>query len=135
MQIGAIPGKMESVWHEEVKAVVDTWSTYQVSLDEFKQAVTDKELLYAKAHGGKAWIVDSSQAKGVFPSDVQAFIASDVFKSFARDGIKYFITISSEVSAITNLNIKQFSAHAGPSGIQLLNLKSVADAKTWLKGK
>lgn len=132
-EISNIPGKMRTTWREDVKAVVDTWETYLVTLEEFKQAVLVKGVDYAKTNGGVAWIVDSSAAKGVFTPQIQEFIGSDVFPMFAKIGVKYFITISSKVSNLTNLTVNQYAAKTGPCGLQLIELNSVTDAITWLK--
>ena len=132
MQITQIPGKMVETWNDEVKAVVDTWTSYGVKLDEFKEAVLGKGLAHSKLHQGRAWIVDSSKAVGSFSSEIQDFIGTEVFKSFAKGGVKYFITITS-ASAVTKLTIRSYSAKVGPSGIQLVEVASVEDAVDWLK--
>lgn len=131
--IQQIEGKMVSTWNDEVKAVIDTWTNYFVSLDEFKEAVLMKGLNHAKANGGIAWIVDSSQAKGVFTPEIQKFIETDVFKTFAANGIEYFLTVTSKVSAITKMSVKSYSAKAGPSGLKLLEVNHVDEALEWLR--
>jgi hypothetical protein len=133
MKIYTIPGKMEGIWREDVKAMVDTWTDYFITLDEFKEAVLIKGVSHAAANGGVAWIVDSSQAKGVFKQEIQAFIGSDIFPAFANAGIKYFITITSQASAMTQMTVSSYSAKAGPNGLQLLEVNSVEDAVAWLK--
>jgi hypothetical protein len=133
MQIQVIPGKMESSWHDDVKAVVDTWTTYNVTLDEFKEAVLVKGVRHAKANGGRAWIVDSSSAEGAFSSQIQQFIGSEVFPAFVSNGIKYFITINSRVSLQAKDTVATYSAKAGPNGLKLLEVGSVSDAMAWLK--
>jgi hypothetical protein len=133
MKLHSIPGKLEVTWLEDVKAIVDTWSNYSVSLEEFKDSVLNKGLKHAKAHGGVAYIVDSGTAKGVFSQEIQSFIDSDVFPAFAKGGIKYFITITSQVSSVTKMTIKSYSAKAGPHGLKLVELNSVNDAVEWLK--
>ncbi|MBU0468202.1 MAG: hypothetical protein KKD07_02715 [Candidatus Omnitrophica bacterium] len=70
MQIFEIPGKIRVDWNEEVKAVIDTWSSYFVILEEFIEAVLVKVVEFAKARGVKSWIVDSSQANGVFEQEL-----------------------------------------------------------------
>ncbi len=132
MSVHSIPGKLEVNWCDEVKAIVDTWSNYVVTLEQFRDAVLGKSMDHAKAHGAQAWIVDSSQAKGAFPQEIQAFIGSDVFPAFAENGIKYFITITSE-SAITKMSISSYSAKAGPHGLQLVEVACMDDAVEWLK--
>jgi len=133
MKINEIPGKMISTWEADVKAVLDTWSDYYISLDEFKDAVLNKGLNFAKTNGCTAWIVDSSTASGVFPSEIQNFIGTDVFPTFFKNGVKFFITIKPEVIGLTTLNVSAYSAKAGPAGIKLVDVSSVEDAKMWLR--
>ncbi len=132
MSLYSIPGKLEGEWNADAKAVVDTWTNYVVSLDDFKKAVLETGVPYAKANGGQAWIVDSSTARGAFPQDIQAFIGSDVFPAFTANGIKYFITITPE-SAVTKMSVSSYASKAGPGGLQLVEVASVDDAVAWLK--
>lgn len=132
MHVYSIPGQLEVSWQEDVRAIIDTWSSYDITLDDFREAVLVKGLDHAKAHGGQAWIVDSSQARGVFSQEIQDFIGSDIFPAFAANGIKYFITINSEVSALTRMTVNRYKAQVGPNGLQLLEVQSVGDAVMWL---
>lgn len=133
MKVYNVPGKLDVKWESSVKAIIDTWSSYTISLEDFKEAVLVKGLNYAKSHGGVAWIVDSSQATGSFSQEIQSFIGSDVFPAFAKIGIKYFITINSQVSAITKMTVRSYSSKTGPNGLQLVELNNVNDAIAWLK--
>lgn len=132
-KIQEVTGKMYSTWNPEVKAVIDTWTTYNVSLEEFKEAVLIKGVNFSKAHKGVAWVVDSSKAVGVFSQEIQQFIGTDIFPAFAKSGIKYFITIKPETKGLTSLTVANYSAKAGPAGLKLIDLKSVNDAIMWLK--
>ncbi len=133
MQVYQIPGKLTVTWNDEVKAIIDTWDSYFVTLDQFREAIFDKGVTFAKGRGVQAWIVDSSQAKGAFSQEIQDFIGSDVFPKFAEIGVKYFITINSEVSAVTKMSISSYSAKTGPNGLKLVELHSASDAIKWLK--
>ena len=133
MKIQEIQGKMISTWEADVNAILDTWTNYHVTLNEFNKAVLIRALDFSTTHGGIAWIVDSSKAKGEFSDEIQQFIASDVFQIFSYHGIRFFITIKPNVYGPTSMAVRSYSAHAGPAGIQLIDLKSVADAKMWLK--
>ena len=133
MKIHSIPGNLEVTWLDDVKSIVDTWSNYNVTLEDFKDAVMSKGLKYSKANGGIAYIVDSSTAKGVFSQEIQTFINSDVFPAFAKSGIKYFITITSQVSSVTKMTVKSYAAKTGPNGLKLVELNSVDEAVEWLK--
>jgi hypothetical protein len=133
MNVHSIPGKLECQWRDDVKAMVDTWTTYSISKEEFREAVLVKGVNHARAHKGIAWIVDSSQAVGTFSQEIQDFIGSDVFPSFAKIGVKYFITITSKVSNLTKMTVSSYSAKTGPNGLKLVDVNNVEDAVAWLK--
>jgi hypothetical protein len=134
MEINKIENKVTVSWRDDVKAVVDKWEDYSVSIDDFRQGVFIAGLDYAKANGGVAWIVDSSDAKGVFNQEIQKFIDSDVFPAYAKNGIKYFITIL-PTNAITKLTVKNFSRKVGPSGMELIEVASLDAAIDFLKNQ
>jgi hypothetical protein len=132
LKIYEILGKLSVNWNDEVKAIIDTWTTYFITLDEFREAVLVNGVSPGKKNGVKAWIVDSSQAKGFFSQEIHNFIGTDVFPTFAHIGVKYFITIVSKESALTNLTISNYSAKAGPCGLHLVEVPSVETAIEWL---
>jgi hypothetical protein len=133
MIIQSINGKMMSAWDEKVKAVVDTWISYRVSLEEFKEAIAYKALRHARINKGRAFIVDSKNATGAFTLDIHDYIKNGLFQSFIRSGIKYFITILSDKSPTTSLTVHNYSSLAGPSGLKVMTANSVADAILWLE--
>jgi len=133
MKIHNIPGKLEVTWREDVKAIVDTWTSYFVTMEDFKEAVLIKGLNHAKENGGIAWIVDSSIAKGAFSQEIQDFIGTDLFPAFQKNGIKYFITINSNVSAITKMTVNEYSFKTALSGLKLIEINSIDEAITCLK--
>lgn len=132
MKIYEIPGKLVCEWHEDIKAMFDVWADYNVTVDEFRKAILTDGLNYAKTHGGKAWIMDASSARNAFSADVMKLINEEVLPSFAKAGIKYFVTVKS-MSAVTNMSIKGYSAIMGPLGIQLLDVPDQDTAIAWLK--
>lgn len=132
MLIHQIPGVLTVEWNNEVKAMFDTWSNYMIKVEQFREAILEKGVAYARAHGGRAWVVDSSKAKGAMPQEVQALIEKEVFKTFAAIGVKYFITIKSS-SAITNMAISRYTAHVGPNGLQMVEVPDASQAVAWLK--
>ena len=132
MLVHEVPGKLKVEWNAKVRAIIDTWTSYAITLDEFREAVLVKGLSHAKKYGGRAWIVDSSQATGAFSQEIQTFIVSDVFPAFAENGIKYFMTITSE-SAVTKMTVSQYAQEAGPCGLRLVQGRSADGAVEWLK--
>jgi hypothetical protein len=128
-----IPTKMTAYWIAEHRCVLDEWANYFVTLAEFKEAVMVKGLAASKQHGGRAWVVDSRNARGVFPEEVQQYIANTCFQEFMKAGVKFFITIRSK-SASTNLGIQRYEKQAGPAGIQLVTVESPEAAFEFLEG-
>lgn len=133
MNVHSIPGKLTVTWQNDVKAIVDSWDSYSITLEQFSDAVLAKGVNFAKSHKAVAWIVDSSKAKGAFSVEIQNFIGSDVFPAFAKIGIKYFITITSQISSVTKMSVKNYSAKTGPNGLKLVEVGSVSEAIEWLK--
>ena len=132
MLFNEVPGVLTQEWMETVKANVDTWKTYGITLEQFREAILEKGVASAKKSGCRAWIMDASQAKGAFPAEVQKLIEDEVFKTFAKIGIKYFIVVKSG-SAITNMSINRYTAHAGPCGLQMVEVPDVKTAIEWLE--
>ena len=133
MVVYSLPGRMEVTFQEGVNAILDTWLSYGVSLEEFDEAILGHALPYGRDRGVTAWIVDSSRATGAFPPEIQEHIAREVFPNFAAAGITHFITITSRRSAATKLSVRSYQAQVGPSGLELVEVGSVADAKAWLR--
>ncbi len=133
MNVYSIPGKVEAVWREDVKALISTWLDYYVTLDDFRQAVLVNGVNHVRANGGIAWITDSTQAHGILSKEIQEFIDNDVFPALAEIGIKYFMTITSQVSAVTRLTVLSYSAKVGPHGITLVETDTLDNAIKWLK--
>jgi hypothetical protein len=132
-RIHEIRGKLLATWLDDVRAVLDTWATYDISLDDFRETVVVKGVDYARAHGGVAWIVDSSTAVGSFSDEIQRFILTDVYPAFARVGIRHFITITSKVSLATRRTVSRYAANTKVYGIQLVEAENVEAAKEWLR--
>jgi hypothetical protein len=131
-KIYEIPNKLLVEWEPSVRAIIDTWTTYFVSLEEFRNAVLIYGVNHAKANNAQAWIVDSHNARGAFSSEIQDFIVSDIFPTFAQIGIKYFMAINAE-NAVTRLTVNQYTAEAGPLGLKVLKGSSAEGAIEWLK--
>lgn len=132
MKIYEIPNKLTGTWNGEVKAIIDYWTSYFVTLDQFKEAILVKGVNHAKANGATAWIVDSHLAKGVFSEEIQKFIVTDVLPTFAQVGIKHFMTVTAQ-NALTKITVDQYASKIGPAGIKLLDGTSVQGAIEWLK--
>ena len=134
MKIYEIKDKLVGEWNSDAKAIIDTWTNlFHLTLSDFKEAVFNKGIKFAKSNNGQAWIVDNTNAKGVFSQDIQTFLKEEGFKMFKENGIEYFITINSKANPLTNMTASRYKATALKSGLQQIELHSVADAIMWLK--
>lgn len=131
-RIYKIPNKLTVEWEPEVNAIIDTWTNQFVTVEEFTHAVLTKGVNHAIENQGIAWIINSRNATSVFKQEIQALIESTIFPTFAKIGIKYFITISPK-DVVANLSVKKYKAKTGPSGINLVECDSTEDAIEWLK--
>ncbi len=132
MTVHEIPGVLRVEWNDSVKAMIDTWSSYTITVPQFREAILEQGVAQAKVHKGRAWVMDATKAKGAFPQDVQKLIENEVFKTFAAIGVKYFITIKS-ASAVTNMAIDRYTAHLGPAGLEMVDVPDQSTAIQWLK--
>lgn len=136
MLVYELKDKMTGTWDTDARAMIDVWQNYyHVSLDEFKEAVFVKGVNFSKQNNGRAWIVDSEKAKGVFSKEIQEYIVNEGFDVFRKSGVKYFITINSKVSALTKSTVNKYKASALKKGLEQIELGSVEDAILWLKNK
>jgi len=123
-KIHQIPGHLESFWLPDASAILDVWTDFNVSLEQYEEAVLDKGIAHAAAQGAHAWIVDTSAATGLFSREIQTSISSKIFARFAETGIRDFITIA-PANTMAKLTVQTFSRKAGPHGIQLSEVESL----------
>jgi hypothetical protein len=133
MLVHEIPGILRVEWSDEAKAMIDTWSSYAITVPQFREAILQKGVAHAKLQGGRAWVMDAAKAKGAFSPEIQTLIETEVFKTFASIGVKYFLTIKSAGSALTNMSIKSYTAHLGACGIQMVEVPDQKMAIAWLQ--
>jgi hypothetical protein len=131
--IDSIPGKLECVWLSDANAILDTWTTYEVALEDFRRVVLIGAVAQISSKGAVGYIVDSSSAEGAFSDEIQNLIGAEIFPAFAKAGIKYFITITSKVSYTAKRTVADYAAKTGPNGLKLVEVDSVDDAIGWLK--
>lgn len=132
MLISEVPGTLRVEWISDGNTMIDIWTKYGITCEQFREAILVKGIAYAKAHGVKAWVMDASNASGVFSKEVQSLIEAESFPTFAKAGIKYFVTIKSG-SALTNMSIGTYASKLGPNGIQMVEVPDLKGAIAWLK--
>ena len=106
-----------------------------ISKEQFQSTIYDIGVPFAVKNQVRYWIVDTSQASGVFKKDVQAFIDMTVAPKFAEIGIVYFFIVLPE-SAIAKLSAKSIAKiNDGQEGMQTVQVRSVAEALQLIKEK
>ena len=134
-EIYSIPGKMSGSHDLQINAIIDSWQNLLVSLDDFKKTIFDKGILYASQNGVQTWIVDTSNALGTFKPDIQEFIEGTVAPKCSDIGIKYFFVVLPK-SAISRLSARKVAnINANQEGMQTIEVGSVDEALTLLKGE
>jgi len=128
-----IPGIMNIRLNKDLNTIIVTWFNYHIVQSDLKHAVIDVALNYAVAHNVKFWIADSTNAEGVFSKDCHKYIDNCIFSAFAENGIKYFITLTSEVSALTRLTVKTYSDYTARNGLKLMKFNNLDDALLWIE--
>jgi hypothetical protein len=134
MVIYSIPEKLDIIWMPEILAIVNVWTSFTVSINEYKNAILEHGIIFAKTNKAVAWIVDSSGATGSFSEDIHSLIINEVFPSFTKCGIKYYITIKSKISRSAKTTVAGYLSKIGPHGLTIVDVDSLGDAVKWMKG-
>lgn len=127
-----IPNKVIVEWDSSAKAIIETWISKSISLDEINEVVLIHGINFAKIIGVRAWIVNSQNTNGALSPEIQDFIKTQIVPAFVKIGVKYLITTNFE-NALTNLTITQYNAATESSDLTVLASSSVDTAIEWLK--
>ncbi|PIQ24141.1 hypothetical protein COW36_10765 [bacterium (Candidatus Blackallbacteria) CG17_big_fil_post_rev_8_21_14_2_50_48_46] len=128
MNIFSIANKLDVSWHPEIATVLESWTDFNVELEEFRKAVFVKGINHARGSQAKAWIFDPSKASGEFSEEILGMIAQDRFPALGWTGVKYFITIHPEATEIlVNPDTSM------TRGVQRVDAPSVESAMAFIK--
>lgn len=94
-EIYSIPGKMIGHYHPEINTIVDTWtSSLFVSLEDWKATVFDIGITdFAPKNGVRNWIIDTSQARSVFPPAIQEFRENTAKAELEKNGVRRLFVV------------------------------------------
>ncbi|NQZ78478.1 MAG: hypothetical protein HRT61_20560 [Ekhidna sp.] len=119
---------MTGVFDSSNGAMIDTWISLLISVEEFRKSIYEVGVPFAKNNFVTNWIVDTSSAEGLFRKDVQEFIDQEVAPTFAATGIKYFFIVLPP-SAIAKLSAKNVAKiNDDQEGMQTVQVASVQEA-------
>lgn len=92
-EIYRLPGFLTGVYHRDINAIIDTWESLKVSLEDFKSVVYNIGIDFAQKNDVTTWIVDNSNSHGVYKKEVQVFVESTLAPACARIGIRFFFVV------------------------------------------
>ena len=129
-----VPGKVVGHHHPDINAIIDTWTSMFISLEDWKSTIYDIGILdYAPRNGVTTWIIDTSDARSVFPPEVQDFRNSTARLKLEENGIRYlFVVLPQE-------GIGKFSAgktadiYNDKGGMRTFEVGSIQEALSILK--
>lgn len=129
-KIYQIPGKLEGHHHPDLNAIVDTWSSSLfISLEDWKATVFEVGIKdYAPKHGVKNWIIDTRQARSVFPPDIQAFRQNVAKKELEKNGVERLIVVLPSYGFGKFSAAKTAELYDGDQGLHGYEVKSLEEA-------
>ena len=94
-EIYRIPGKLIGEHLPEIQTILDSWnSSLFVSLEDWKSTVFDIGIMdYAPKHDVRNWIIDTSEARSVFPPKIQEFRQNVAKKALEENGVRRLIVV------------------------------------------
>lgn len=102
-----VPGKVVGHHHPELNAIIDTWESLLISLDDWKATIFEIGIMdYAPKHIVTVWVIDTSNGQGVFKPDVQEFREKVARPKLAENGIKFLFVVLSN-TAIGRLSARK----------------------------
>lgn len=102
-----VPGKVVGRYHPDINTIIDTWESLSITLDDWKASVFELGIVdFAPEHGVTGWIIDTSNSRGVFKPEVQAFREKVARTKLAKNGVKYLFVVLPQ-SAISKLSARK----------------------------
>ncbi len=134
-EIYSIPGKMTGHYYHQIDTIIDTWtSSLFVALEDWKATVYDIGIAeFAPNKRVKNWIIDTSQARSVFPPAVQEFSEKEAKPKLEEMGLQRLIVI------LPATGIGKFSAskiaeiYDGEAGMKSYELENMDQAMELIK--
>lgn len=130
IEVYNIPGKVVGHHHPEINAMVDTWESMIISLEEWKANIYDIGICdYAPKHKVDTWIIDTSNGHGVFKPAIQEFRENVARPKLVENGVKFFFVVSSQ-SAVSKLSSRKTSKiYSGDKHMKSFYVDSIDEAK------
>lgn len=133
-EIYTIPGKLVGHHHPEIDAIIDTWTSLMITLDDYKSTIYNIGILdFAPKNRVTTWVIDTSNAAGVFKPEIQEFRQNIVGPKCVEIGIRNFFIVQPQ-SAIGKLSTrKTTNIYAGQKAMQTFEVSSIDEVLTMLK--
>ncbi len=126
-----IPDKVTYYWESEIKSVVAIWQHYFIDENVFLEAIK-KVLKHAKENHAVAWIVDASNAKGLFKPEFIEKLRIDFFPKLKIIGIDYVLSIAPKHNSFAKVNANKYKNEMKKVGMVNVEFKDIESAINWL---
>lgn len=91
-----VPGKVVGHHHPDINAIVDTWDSMAISLEEWKSTIFEIGIMdYAPKHGVTTWVIDTRHSSGIFYPEVQEFREKVAAQKLVENGVRFLFVIQS----------------------------------------
>lgn len=131
-----LPGKVVGHYHPEINTIIDTWTSMFISLEQWKSTVYDIGIMdFAPKNGVIAWIIDTSNARSVFPPEVQEFRQKVAKPKLEENGVRYLFVVLPEKGIGKFSAGKTANIYEGQGSLQAFEVNSIEEALIILKGK
>ncbi len=134
LELYNIPGKVVGHYHPQLNAIIDTWESLLISLEDWKASVYDIGITdFAPKNGVTTWIIDTSNAIGVFKPEVQEFRAKIARPKLQANGVRFLFVVLPH-TAIGKLSArKTANIYSGQSILQSFQVASIDEAVDMLQ--
>lgn len=119
-------------WLDEIGAVRVEWLNLFMDLDKFK-SICGEAINVLKENNGKTWIADSYNSDGVFPNEIQTFIAEELVGLAKSVGITKVLTVMPKNAGLASMTTRSWNNNVKQKGEFVMeSFNTLDECKEWL---
>lgn len=128
--IATIPKKMNSYWDDDLRCVVDCWTDFHdVQASDVERVILNQVIPFSIRKECTMHIVDISMAQGAFSRESSDFFKTNIVAGMQKSKVKYFVSISSLYSPLSNMSMKGFGEqHQTVGGVHWIEARNLDEA-------
>lgn len=128
-----IPGKVVGHHDPSINAIIDTWQSLFISLEEYKSTIYEIGIVdYAPKNGVTTWIIDTGHGRSVFRPEVQEFREEIARPKLEEVGIKYLFVVLPEKGIGKFSAGKTANIYGGQEKMKTFEVSSMAEVRSIL---